>query len=95
MDETGLFNRLGPNYTLRTQMAGTKCSKDRISMAHCGNTPGIMKIRPLIIAKAKRTRCFGRGYDPEAHVMYHWNSREWMLSTTFEMWLHDFDRQMA
>lgn len=96
MDETGLFFRLGPNYTLSTQktVAGTKRSKERLTVALCANADGTHKLKPLVIAKSKRPRCFPRNYDPDVHVTYRWNKKAWMLTSLFEEWLVDFDRQM-
>ncbi|XP_046571685.1 jerky protein homolog, partial [Haliotis rubra] len=52
IDETGLFYRLGPNYTLATKATpGVKRSKDRITVALCANASGTVKVKPFVIAK--------------------------------------------
>ncbi|XP_060085270.1 jerky protein homolog [Ylistrum balloti] len=51
MDETELFYRLGPNYTLATETTkGTKKSKDRITVALTANATGTHKFKPFVIA---------------------------------------------
>lgn len=57
LDETGLFYRLGPNYTLATKkVSGTKKSKDRITVALAANATGTTKIKPFVIPKVQRPR---------------------------------------
>ncbi|XP_061191527.1 jerky protein homolog [Saccostrea echinata] len=66
LDETGLFYRLGPNYTLATQkVSGTKKSKNRITVALAANATGTTKLKPFVITKVNRPRCFGKTYNPE------------------------------
>ncbi|XP_041364446.1 tigger transposable element-derived protein 6-like [Gigantopelta aegis] len=95
MDETGLFFKLGPNYTLASKpVKGVKRSKDGITVALCANSTGDIKIKPFVIAKARRPRCFGRDFNPEVYVRYRNNKKAWMTSDLFCNWLRAFDRQM-
>ena len=95
LDETGLFYRLGPNYTLATtKVSGTKKSKDRITVALTSNATGTTKLKPFVISKVNRPRCFGKTYNPETYVRYRHNAKAWMTSELFQDWLKDFDRQM-
>ncbi|XP_041379849.1 CENP-B homolog protein 2-like [Gigantopelta aegis] len=95
MDETGLFFKLGPNYTLASKpVKGVKRSKDRITVALCANSTGDIKIKPFVIAKARRPRCFGNDFNPEVYVRYRNNKKAWMTSDLFCDWIRAFDRQM-
>ncbi|XP_041349240.1 tigger transposable element-derived protein 6-like [Gigantopelta aegis] len=94
MDETGLFFKLGPNYTLASKpVKGVKRSKERITVALCANATWETKIKQLVIAKARRPRCFGTDFNPEVYVRYKHNKRAWMTSELFCDWLRAFDRQ--
>ena len=71
LDETGLFFRLGPSYTLATtKVSGTKKSKDRLTVALTSNATGSTKLKPFVISKVNRPRCFGKTYNPETYVRY-------------------------
>ena len=95
IDETGLFFRLGPNYTLAShKVKGTKLSKERITVALCANATGTIKIKPFVIAKSKRPRSFGISFDPEVYVRYRNNKKAWMTRDLFTDWFVDFDWQM-
>ena len=88
LDETGLFYRLGPSYTLATtKLSGTKKSKDRLTVALTSNATGSTKLKPFVISKVNRPRCFGKTYNPDT-------AKAWMTSDLFQDWLKDFDRQM-
>ena len=62
MDETALFYKLQPNSTLSTttMVSGQKRSKERITIGLCSNASGTHKLKPIVIAKAKKPRCFGK-----------------------------------
>ena len=79
MDETALFYRLTPNSTLATApVRGTKKNKDRVTIALCANADGTHKLKPLVIGKAKRPRCFAKDFDPNIYVAYYSNAKAWM-----------------
>ena len=63
MDETGFFYRLEPDATLAIgPVKGKKKNKERITVGLCSNATGADKLKPLLIARAKRPRCFGKGF---------------------------------
>ena len=95
MDECGLFYRMEPNATLATRpVSGKKKNKDRLTVALCVNASGTEKLKPLVIGKSKRPRCFGKKFDPNQIVTYRNNKKAWMTSILFAEWLHDLDRKM-
>jgi DDE superfamily endonuclease/Tc5 transposase DNA-binding domain len=96
MDETGLFYRLAPDRTLATrQLSGHKKNKERLSVALCANADGSHKLNPLIIGKSAKPRCFKNVRIKNLAMTYRNNTKAWMLTTTFQEWLHEFDRQVT
>ena len=76
MDETGLFFRLEPNTTLATgPVSGTKKCKQRITDALCANADGSHKLKPLVIGKSARPRCFPKTFNVQSVVNYHHNQK--------------------
>ena len=60
-DETGLYIRMLPGYTLNSVHNwpdGTKKAKDRVKINACANASGTIKLPLLLIGKAKNPRCF-------------------------------------
>ena len=63
MDETGLFHRLLPCYTLLmpnedvSTVRGKKKSKDQVTLVVCANSNGSNKILCFIIGKSKIPAC--------------------------------------
>ena len=96
MDETALFYNLGPSTTLSTvrKAKGCKLSKVRVTVALCCNATGSDKLKPLVIGRACRPRCFGKTFDPNIYVTYKHNSKAWMTSAIFQDWLINLDKQM-
>ena len=95
MDETGLFYRLEPDWTLATKrLAGRKKNKERLSIALCTNANGSHKLRPLIIGKSAKPRCFKNIKLSNLPMTYRHNSKAWMLITLFQEWLREFDLQV-
>ena len=96
MDETGLFYRLEPDRTLATQrLSGRKKNKERLSIALCVNSDGSHKLKPLIIGKYKKPRCFNNVNLNNLEMKYCNNTKAWMLATTFQDWLQEFDNKVA
>jgi transposase len=96
MDETGLFYRLEPDRTLATQrLSGRKKNKERLSIALCTNSDGSHKLKPLIIGKFKKPRCFNNVNLNNLEMKYCNNTKAWMLATTFQDWLQEFDSDIA
>ena len=95
MDETGLFYRLEPTATLATAaVPGKKKSKDRLTVALCSNADGTDMLKPLVIGKAAKPRCFNGGFDPSVYADYFNNKTAWMTTSIFQTWLSKLDRQM-
>ena len=96
MDETGLFYRLEPDRTLATKrLSGCKKNKERISIALCVNADGSHKLKPLIIGKYAKPRCFKNINIFNLPMIYRNNAKAWMLLTLFQEWLQGFDFQMS
>jgi hypothetical protein len=49
------------------------------------------KLKPLVIGKSKKPRCFG-GLK-SLPVIYEHNTKSWMTSSIFEDWLHQIDQE--
>jgi hypothetical protein len=95
MDETGLFFRMEPDTTLATQqLAGKKKNKERLSVALCCNGDGSHKLKPLVIGKNAKPRCFKNVKLENLGVIYRYNKKAWMTAILFQEWLHYFDQQM-
>lgn len=96
MDETGLFYRLQPNKTLATKpVKGTKKNKERITIGLCSNADGSEKLKPIVIAKAARPRCFPKNFNVQSLVHYWHNKKAWMTSAIFTEWLKKLDKSMG
>ncbi len=61
-DETGLFYRMKPEYTMEksgSKASGCKKSEERLTFLFCSNADGTEKLLPLVICfKFKKPRCF-------------------------------------
>ncbi|XP_064424711.1 tigger transposable element-derived protein 6-like [Latimeria chalumnae] len=94
-DETGLFYKLGPSGTLATApVAGHKKSKERITVALFCNASGTDLRKPIVIARAKRPRCFGKTFQPTLYTEYFSNAKAWMTSVIFQEIIRTFDRDL-
>lgn len=83
LDETALFYRLQPNKTLsNTKAIGTKQEKNRITVALCCNALGTEKLKPIVICKNKKPRCF-KDFDPNVKTYFYHNTKAWMTSLIF------------
>jgi hypothetical protein len=88
-DETALFYRMPPNRTLASgPVRGGRSDKTRITLLFCVNATGTDRLKPLVIGKARRPRCFA-GIDMSRlpHIDYRANSKGWMTSEIFRSWL--------
>ena len=94
-DETALFYKLMLNKTLEFKgntCFGGKSSKERITALLCTKSTGTDKLKPLIIGKFGKLRCFkGVQHLP---CEYRHNSKAWMTSVLFEEWLLCLERRM-
>ncbi|CAB5381779.1 unnamed protein product [Rhizophagus irregularis] len=96
MDETGLFYRLEPDRTLATKcLAGRKVNKERISIALCANADGSHKLKPLIIGKFEKSRCFKNIKIQSMPMTYRNNAKAWMITSLFQEWIREFDHQVG
>jgi hypothetical protein len=81
MDETGLFFRLLPRYSLLmpdediSTTRGKKKSKDRVSLIVCANAVGTHKIPCALISKLKAPACIK---DRQWPVPYFSQAKAWM-----------------
>ena len=94
-DETGLFYKMLPEYTLDTkgeQTHGIKKSKERLTVLFCCNSDGSDKICPLVIGKSKKPRCFNGVKNLPVH--YEANTYAWMNNDLFKQWLMHLDSRM-
>lgn len=71
---------LQPDHTLTTtaDVRGAKKAKDRITVALAVNITASERLKPVVIHKYKKPRCFGRTFNPNSLVMYYSNTNAWM-----------------
>ena len=87
VDETGLFYQMLPHRTLAFKgetTQGGKASKARITVLLGANMDGSDKLKPLVIRKYKKPRCF-RGVS-SLPLPYQNNKKAWMDFYIFEQW---------
>ncbi|QRW26507.1 tigger transposable element-derived protein [Rhizoctonia solani] len=95
IDETGLFFRLVPSRGYATrQMSGVKSDKTRITYAFCANMDGSDKRVPLIIGRACRPRCFNGSHGSDMGYNYFWNTKAWMTSPIWNIFLTELNADM-
>ena len=61
-------------------MRGFKKVKDRITVGLAVNVCGTERLKPIVIHKYKRPRCFGNSFNPDIVVSYYYNKKAWMRS---------------
>lgn len=97
-DETGLFYRCLPDKTMEFKKKachGGKSSKERLTLLLGANADGSEKLKPLLIGKSAKPRCFKGIRDVKSlPVQYENNSSAWMTGEIFSRWLKDLDRKM-
>ena len=92
MDETGLFFRLLPRYTLLmpledvTSTRGKKKAKDRVSLVVCANATGTHKVPCTLIGKPKSPACSKNRKWP---VKYLSQGKAWMDVATCWKWFNE------
>jgi hypothetical protein len=95
-DESGFFFRAIPNKSMVQKgddRAGVKTSKDRVTVLFAVSAEG-EKLKPLIIGKSAKPRCF-QGQDVNSlGVDYFHNKRAWMTSTIFTQWANKINNKM-
>ena len=92
MDETGLFFRMLPKYTLLmpnedlTSVRGRKKSKDRVTIVVCSNASGSHKLPCAMIGKSKTPACINKKEWP---LVYFNQARAWMDQGTYKRWFDE------
>lgn len=88
-DETGLFYKMLPDKTYvaacEKTAPGSKIKKERITILLCANAEGTNKIKPLVIGKAAKPRCFN-GFDNP--LGYDNSKNAWMTTHIFKNWFY-------
>ncbi|QRV79154.1 tigger transposable element-derived protein 4 [Ceratobasidium sp. AG-Ba] len=96
VDETALFFRLPPTTGLAfEQMSGIKADKIRLTYLLGANMDGSEKLKPLVIGRARRPRCFDRVEASDLGFYYFWNSTAWMVQSIWHNFLSDLNTRMA
>jgi hypothetical protein len=92
MDETGLFFRLFPRYSLLmpnediSTTKGKKKAKDRIFLIVCANASGTHKIPCALIRKPKELACIK---DRQWPIPYFNQVKAWMDVETYWKWFNE------
>jgi hypothetical protein len=68
---------------------GKKKDKERITLGLCVNADGSDKLPPVMIAKSKRPRCFGKTFDPNLILQYYSNTKAYTI-----LWLSTLQREL-
>ncbi|CAF1172021.1 unnamed protein product [Rotaria sordida] len=96
-DETALFYKLMPDKSLvvdKNDCKGGKKSKERYTVMLCTNWTGSEKLKPVVIGKANRPRCFKNIDIKKLPVLWCSNRNSWMTCKIFTEWLIDLDSIM-
>lgn len=94
-DETGLFFKCLPDRTMCFKgdaCHGGKNSKDRITLFFAANMDGTEKLKPLMIGKSAKPRCFKS--IKSFPMDYRSNKKAWMTSILFDEWLNLVNNRM-
>ncbi|CAH0721898.1 unnamed protein product, partial [Brenthis ino] len=94
-DEIGLFFKCLPDKTLifkNEKCHGGKHSKERLTILLATNMTGSEKLKPLVIGKAKKPRCFSG--CKSLPLDYDANKKAWMTADIFKGWLIKVDKKM-
>ena len=75
VDETGLFHRMLPDRSLATVEAtkGVKRAKDQLTVVLTCNADGIDKLKPFVIGKYQKPRCF---HDFNVNLYVHYTANK-------------------
>lgn len=94
-DETGLFYDLQPDKTLcyrNEKCFGGKKSKIRLTVLLAVNADGTDKLKPFVIGRAVKPRCFKN--VKTLPTRYAANKKSWMTSSLFRDFLTSLDKSM-
>lgn len=95
-DETGLCYRRLPTRSLVKKGDNThnvKLSKERLTVLLCCSQTG-EKLKPLVIGKSLKPRCFRNLDQRKLPVSWHANNKAWMTSAIFSDWIQDLNKTM-
>ncbi|XP_046667060.1 tigger transposable element-derived protein 4-like [Homalodisca vitripennis] len=95
-DETALFFKCLPDKTYEfkeEKCHGGKHNKERITLLLASNMTGTDMLKPLVIGKSKKPRCFAG--VKSLPVDYTANRKAWMNAELFADWLLKLDKQMG
>jgi len=93
-DETGLYFKMTPEYSLVAsgeKTAGSKQSKERVTLLVCSNASGTKKIPLWMIGKFENPR----GMPKEKPLVYKANKKAWMNSAFFEEFTKKLDGMVS
>lgn len=96
-DETGLFFRALPDKSLshkRDACKGGKLAKERLTVMLACSATG-EKLKPMIIGKAHRPRCFKNVNVEKLPCTWRSNKRAWMTDATFTDWIVNLNKDMT
>ena len=86
-DETSLCFRAVPDGSLcyiRKKLKGTKEAMDRLAILVCTNMDHTVKMKLLVIGRARCPRCFKDLNVTKLPVTYKANAKAWMTPVLFE-----------
>ena len=87
-DETGLFWKMQPNYTIfNGHVARTKQSKDHVTVLLTCNATGSKKMCLLFIHKYENPKALKNINKNILPVNYYWNSKSWMQVSIWNEYL--------
>lgn len=94
-DEMGLFWKMKPSRTISNgPVAGSKQSKDRVTVMLTCNSTGSETLRPLFIHKFENPRALKNINKKTLPVNYYWNQKSWMQVSIWNEYLKKFDAYM-
>jgi hypothetical protein len=90
-DETALYWKGIPDGTLAHRAdsdakKGWKDCKDRVTLLLCSNWSGSLKVKPLVIGKFMKPRCFHHVNMATLSVEYTATKNAWMKGAVFDEW---------
>src|SRR5277367_6073788 len=88
--------RLESDRILATKyLSRRKVNKACLSIALYANADGSHKLKPLIIGKFKKPCCFKNIKIQSIPMTYRNNAKAWMITSLFQEWIQEFDRQVG
>ena len=73
------YSQIAPSPVCTTaDVWGAKKAKDHITVALAVDVTASERLKPVVIHKYKKPRCFGGTFNPNSLVMYYSNTNAWM-----------------